>query len=128
MGAAAAGRSAGGRTDGLLGARQQPIWPALLRRGDPVSGDHRGRGLIKFAAGPWRRRAIKLALPALVAWSLVFTIESRTLKGRSLFDIDRHDINTIAAAAPRNALVFVAGAYWTSYANLSWPNAPPLDT
>ncbi|MFL5806855.1 MAG: glycosyltransferase family 39 protein, partial [Roseiflexaceae bacterium] len=86
------------------------------------------RGLIKFAAGPWRRRAIKLALPALVAWSVVFTIESRTLKGRSLFDIDRHDINTIAAAAPRNALVFVAGDYWTSYANLSWLNAPTLDS
>jgi 4-amino-4-deoxy-L-arabinose transferase-like glycosyltransferase len=86
------------------------------------------RGLIKFAAGTWRRRVVKLALPVLVAWSVVFTIEPRTLKGRSLFNIDRRDANTIAAAAPRNALVFVAGDYWTNYANLSWLNAPTLDS
>jgi 4-amino-4-deoxy-L-arabinose transferase-like glycosyltransferase len=85
------------------------------------------RGLIKFAACTWRRRAVKLALPVLVAWGVLFTIEPRTLEGRSLFDIDRRDADTIAAAAPRMALIFVAGEYWTNYANLSWLNAPTLD-
>jgi 4-amino-4-deoxy-L-arabinose transferase-like glycosyltransferase len=84
------------------------------------------RGLIKFSAGTWRRRAVKLALPVLVAWSIVTTIIPRTLQARSLFDIDRRDANTIAAAAPGHALVFVSGDYWTNYANLSWLNDPAL--
>jgi hypothetical protein len=29
---------------------------------------------------------------------------------------------------PRNALVFVRSDYWTSYAALSWLNAPALDS
>jgi 4-amino-4-deoxy-L-arabinose transferase-like glycosyltransferase len=85
------------------------------------------RGLIKFAAGTWRRRVVNLALPIMIAWSVVFTIEPRILKGLSLFDITRRDADTIAAAGPHNALVFVHGDYWTSYAALSWLNAPTLD-
>jgi hypothetical protein len=85
------------------------------------------RGLIKFAAGPWRQRAVKLALPLLLAWSILFTLEPRILKGIGLFDITREDANTIAAAEPHHALVFVHSDYWTSYATLSWLNAPALD-
>jgi hypothetical protein len=85
------------------------------------------RGLIKFASGPWRRRTVMLALPALLAWSMIFTLEPRILKGIGLFDISRHDAWTVVAAAPHNALVFVRSDYWTSYAALSWLNAPALD-
>jgi 4-amino-4-deoxy-L-arabinose transferase-like glycosyltransferase len=85
------------------------------------------RGLIKFAASTWRRRAVKLALPLLIGWSIFFTIEPRILAAIGLFDITRQDANTIAAAALHDALVFVYGDYWTSYAALSWLNAPALD-
>jgi 4-amino-4-deoxy-L-arabinose transferase-like glycosyltransferase len=85
------------------------------------------RGLIKFGSTTWRRRGIKLALPLLVAWSAIFTIEPRALKGRGFFDISRRDADAIAAAAPHHALVFVAGTHWTAYASLSWLNAPNLD-
>jgi 4-amino-4-deoxy-L-arabinose transferase-like glycosyltransferase len=85
------------------------------------------RGLIKFAASTWRRRAVKLALPLLVGWSILFTIEPRILAAFGLFDITRQDANTIAAATLHDALVFVHGDYWTSYAALSWLNAPTLD-
>jgi 4-amino-4-deoxy-L-arabinose transferase-like glycosyltransferase len=85
------------------------------------------RGLIKFSSGLWRRRAVMLALPVLLAWSIVFTLEPRILDGIGLFDITRHDARTIAASEPHNALVFVRSDYWTSYAALSWLNAPALD-
>jgi hypothetical protein len=85
------------------------------------------RGLIKFSSGAWRRRAVMLALPVLLAWSIVFTLEPRILQGIGLFDITRHDAREIAAVAPYNALVFVRSDYWTSYAALSWLNAPTLD-
>ena len=85
------------------------------------------RGLLKFSAGPWRMRAVKLALPALLIWSIVFTLEPRILQGIGLFDITRKDAQTIAAVAPRRALVFVRSDYWTSYAALSWLNTPGLD-
>jgi 4-amino-4-deoxy-L-arabinose transferase-like glycosyltransferase len=85
------------------------------------------RGLLKLGSTAWRRRAIKLALPLLVAWSVIFTIEPRALKGRGFFDISRRDADAIAAAAPHHALVFVAAPYWTAYANLAWLNSPNLD-
>jgi hypothetical protein len=69
------------------------------------------RGLIKFAAGKWRRRAVMLALPVLLAWSIIFTLEPRA----------------IAAAGPHNALIFVHSDYWTAYASFSWLNALTLD-
>jgi 4-amino-4-deoxy-L-arabinose transferase-like glycosyltransferase len=85
------------------------------------------RGLIKFAAGKWRRRAVMLALPVLLAWSIIFTLEPRALQGRGLFGISRRDANTIAVAGPHNALIFVHSDYWTAYASLSWLNALTLD-
>jgi hypothetical protein len=85
------------------------------------------RGLIKFASGAWRRRMVMLALPVLLAWSIVFTLEPRILKGIGLFDITRADADSIAADQPHNALVFVRSDYWTSYAALSWLNAPALN-
>jgi hypothetical protein len=85
------------------------------------------RGLIKFAAGKWRRRAVMLALPVLLAWSIIFTLEPRALQGRGLFGISRRDANAIAAAGPHNALIFVHSDYWTAYASFSWLNALTLD-
>jgi hypothetical protein len=82
---------------------------------------------MKFSTGTWRRRAVKLALPVLIAWNITFTFEPRILKSIGLFDITREDAKTIAAAEPRHALVFVRSDYWTSYAALSWLNTPALD-
>jgi hypothetical protein len=86
------------------------------------------RGLIKFGAttrlhrAP--RRVVQVALPLLLIYSIVFTIEPRLLEGIDRYRGARLHLDRIAAAHLDNALVFVRATIWTDYADLAWQNAP----
>lgn len=108
------------RSGGLYG-------PRYYSEGLPFLWITAGHGLIKFGSTKWPRRLIKVALPILILWSIVFSIEARFLQGLSLYDLNRNDTNIIASADIHHAIVFVATSYWTDYANLSWLNQPILD-
>lgn len=90
------------------------------------------RGLIKVSTTtrhtiqPRRapRRIVQLALPLLLAYSVVFIIEPRLLEGVDRYGGARLPLDRIAAARLDNALVFVRAAIWTDYADLAWQNAP----
>lgn len=85
------------------------------------------RGLIKLAAARWPRRLIFAALPLLIGYSAVFTIEPRLLDGADRYARLRVDVDRIAAARLKHALVFVRANYWIDYASLAWQNAVLLD-
>ncbi|MFN8597580.1 MAG: glycosyltransferase family 39 protein [Anaerolineae bacterium] len=85
------------------------------------------RGLMKFGATPWPRRVIKIALPILIAYSLVFTIEPRFLEAFDRYRAQRAHVDYIAAARLRNALVLVRASVWSDYASLAWQNAPQVE-
>jgi hypothetical protein len=85
------------------------------------------RGLVKLGALRWGRRGIKLALPVLLVWSIVFVTNPKFNEGRGRYDVTRRDTRIIAAANLHHALVLVRGDEWTDYANLSWLNSPGLD-
>lgn len=89
------------------------------------------RGLLKVSATPPRlhrvsRWIVQLALPLLLAYSIVFTIEPRLLQGFDQYGRDRLHLDRIAAARLDNALVFVRVTAWSDYAALAWQNAPVL--
>jgi hypothetical protein len=85
------------------------------------------RGLLKLAAGKWRTRLVRLALPVLLAWGIAFQIQPRFAEGRGLYGITGEAPAEVAAAGLRNALVFVRTGKWTDFANLSCLNSPWLD-
>lgn len=85
------------------------------------------RGLLKLAAGTWRTRLVRLALPVLLAWGIAFQIQPRFFEGRGLYGITGEAPAEVAAAGLNNALVFVRTGKWTDYANLSCLNSPWLD-
>ena len=85
------------------------------------------RGLLKFAAGKWRKRLVRLALPVLLAWGIAFQIQPRFAEGRGLYGITGEAPAEVAAAGLRNALVFVRTGKWTDFANLACLNSPWLD-
>ena len=86
------------------------------------------RGLIKLGATPRLHRAprriVQLALPLLLAYSIVFTIAPRLLASADRYGGARRRLDQIAAAHLDNALVFVRATVWTDYADLAWQNAP----
>jgi 4-amino-4-deoxy-L-arabinose transferase-like glycosyltransferase len=82
------------------------------------------RGLIKVCAFKWPRRLVYVALPLLIAWNVVFTIEPRFLEGFTRYRIGRADVNAIAAAELQHALIFVRAEDWSDYAHLAWLNKP----
>jgi hypothetical protein len=84
------------------------------------------RGLLKISMNQAPQRLVKIALPALIAWGLIFSLYPRFMEGRNLYDISRADARTVASAGLNHALVFVHQDYWTDYANLSWLNEPSL--
>lgn len=84
------------------------------------------RGLIKFGSTTWPRRLIKVALPFLIVWNIVFSIEPRFLQSFDQYRSARENIDRIAAAKLHHALVFVHTDIWTDYANLGWLNEPQL--
>ncbi|HZY40590.1 MAG TPA: glycosyltransferase family 39 protein, partial [Anaerolineae bacterium] len=55
--------------------------PRYYAEGLPFLWIIAARGLIKFGATKWPRRALQVALPLLLAYSIVFTIEPRLLQG-----------------------------------------------
>jgi hypothetical protein len=85
------------------------------------------RGILKFSAGKWRLLSLRLALPVLLAWGIVFQIQPRFLEGRGLYGITREGPNAVAAAGLQNALVFIRVRKWTDYANFAALNSPFLD-
>ena len=107
------------RSGGLYG-------PRYYSEGLPFLWLVAARGLIKMGSTPWPRRALKVLLPILILWTIGDT-EAHLLQGFSLYNIDRHDTNLIAAADLHHALVFVSTSYWTDFANLAWLNQPLLD-
>jgi len=84
------------------------------------------RGLLKVSAKPWPRRVVQLALPLLLAYSIVFTIEPRLLQGFNVYGQQRRHADRLAAAQLAPALVFVRAVAWTDYADLAWQNAPEV--
>jgi hypothetical protein len=70
------------------------------------------------------RRVVQLALPLLLAYNIVFTIEPRLLQGFEQYGQQRRHVDRIAAAQLGPALVFVRAVIWTDYADLAWQNAP----
>jgi 4-amino-4-deoxy-L-arabinose transferase-like glycosyltransferase len=86
------------------------------------------RGLIKVCAtpNPWPRRVVYVALPLLIAWNIVYTVEPRFLQGFAAYRSARRAANTIAQAGLDHALVFVRADHWYDYAELGWLNAPSL--
>ena len=82
------------------------------------------RGLIKFGSLTWPRRAIAIALPVLIGYSIFFTILPRFDKGRGFNNMTRHDIDVITAAGIHHAVIFVHADYWTDYGSLAWANPP----
>lgn len=85
------------------------------------------RGLLKLGDSRVPRVLIKVALPALIAWVIFFSLMPRFEEGRDLYDISREDARTIEAAGLTDALVFVRTEVWTDYARLSWLNEPCID-
>ena len=95
------------------------------------------RGLLKVCTvkDPWPRRfqdaprrVIYVALPLLIAWNIVYTLEPRFLRGFEDYRAARRALNTIAQADVHHALVFVRAPIWQDYTNLGWLNAPnPAD-
>jgi hypothetical protein len=100
--------------------------PRYYAEGLPFLWIIAARGLIKLSATAWPRRVVQFALPLLLAYSIVFTIEPRLLQGFEAYGEQRHHADRIAAAHLDNALVFVHAAAWTDYADLAWQNAPVL--
>jgi 4-amino-4-deoxy-L-arabinose transferase-like glycosyltransferase len=100
--------------------------PRYYAEGLPFLWIVAARGVLKFGVTKWPRRLIKLALPVLVAYSLVFTIEPRFLEGFARYRVQRADVDRIAAAHLQRALVFVRAGYWTDYGALAWQNRPQL--
>lgn len=82
------------------------------------------RGLLKISTNRIPLRLVKIALPALIAWGLIYSLYPRFAEGRNLYDISRADARTVVSAGLEHALVFVHHEYWTDYANLSWLNDP----
>ena len=85
------------------------------------------RGLLKLGRRRLPRVLIKVALPAVIAWGIFFSLRPRFGEGRDLYDISREDARTIQAAELTDALVFVRTEVWTDYARLSWLNEPSID-
>ena len=86
------------------------------------------RGLIKLCRVTWPRRVIYAALPLFVAWTIVYTIEPRFIKSFVEYRSARRDIDVIAQAHLRHALVFVHASVWSDYANLGWLNDVDVDS
>lgn len=107
------------RSGGLYG-------PRYYSEGLPFLWLVAARGLTKIGSTPWPRRVLKVLLPILILWTIGDT-EAHLLQGFSLYNIDRHDTNLIAAADLHHALVFVSTSYWTDFANLAWLNQPLPD-
>ncbi len=84
------------------------------------------RGLLKVGARPVGRVLVKVVLPLLVAWGILFSLMPRFEEGRGLYGITRQDARAIEAAGLTNALVFVHTEHWTDYASLSWLNEPSI--
>jgi hypothetical protein len=84
------------------------------------------RGLLKFAAGKWRLRLVRAALPVFLAWSIAFQILPRLIQGRGLYGIRREPVDAVAAADLHNALVFIRIRTWADYATFSWLDDPAL--
>jgi hypothetical protein len=86
------------------------------------------RGLIKVSATPRHavqlRRVVQAALPLLLAYNIVFTIEPRLLEGIAQYSGARRRLDQVAAARLDHALVFVRATIWSDYADLAWQNAP----
>jgi 4-amino-4-deoxy-L-arabinose transferase-like glycosyltransferase len=108
------------RGEGLFG-------PRYYAEGMPFVWVVAARGLIKFGATTWPRRSIKLALPVLFAWSIVFAIEPRFMQSFDLYRVERTGLDRIDASKLHHALVFVRTYLWTDYAGLAWQNAPQLN-
>jgi hypothetical protein len=68
---------------------------------------------------------VQLALPLLLAYSIVFTIEPRLLAGHT-YGLQRRHADRIAAAQLGRALVFVRVLAWTDFADLAWQNSPAV--
>jgi 4-amino-4-deoxy-L-arabinose transferase-like glycosyltransferase len=100
--------------------------PRYYAEGLPFLWIIAARGLLKVGATPWPRRIVQLALPLLLAYSIVFTIEPRLLEGFDLYGRERLHLDRIAAARLDHALVFVRVTVWSDYAALAWQNAPVL--
>jgi 4-amino-4-deoxy-L-arabinose transferase-like glycosyltransferase len=100
--------------------------PRYYSEGLPFLWIVAARGLLKFGATVWPRRLIKVALPVLILWGIVFATYPRMIDGFNLFNITRRDASLIATANIHHALVFVRSRYWTDYANLAWLNHPNL--
>ncbi len=100
--------------------------PRYYAEGLPYLWIIAARGLLKFSAKPWPRRVVQLALPLLLAYSIVFTIEPRLLQGFDRYGRERLHLDRIAAAQLDNALVFVRVAKWSDYAELAWQNSPQI--
>jgi 4-amino-4-deoxy-L-arabinose transferase-like glycosyltransferase len=109
------------RSGGLYG-------PRYYSEGLPFLWIVAAYGLIKFGSTSHKARLIKIVLIPLTLWSVFISTYPHMISGFSLYDLDRHDTNIIAAADIHHAIVFVATSYWTDYANLSWLNQPNLNT
>lgn len=84
-------------------------------------------GLLKVCAHTWVRRMVYVALPLLIAWNIVYTIEPRFIHGFADYRAERRAVNTVAQAQLHHALVFVNAQTWQDYARLGWLNAPQID-
>jgi hypothetical protein len=100
--------------------------PRYYAEGLPFLWIVAARGLIKVSARRWQRRVVQLALPLLLAYSIVFTIEPRLLEGLDTYGMQRRHADRIAAAQLGRALVFVRVLAWTDYADLAWQNSPTV--
>ncbi|MBI5567487.1 MAG: glycosyltransferase family 39 protein [Chloroflexi bacterium] len=100
--------------------------PRYYAEGLPFLWIIAARGLLKVSAATWSRRVVQLALPLLLAYSIVFTIEPRLLQGLEAYGQQRRSVDRIAAAQLAPALVFVRAVVWTDYADLAWQNAPEV--
>jgi 4-amino-4-deoxy-L-arabinose transferase-like glycosyltransferase len=100
--------------------------PRYYAEGLPFLWIIAARGLIKVSATPRPRRVVQLALPLLLAHSIVFTIEPRLLQGFEAYGEQRRHVDRIAAAGLAPALVFVRATIWSDYGDLAWQNAPVL--
>ncbi len=107
------------RGEGLFG-------PRYYAEGMPFLWIVAARGLSKFGSTKWPRRVVKVALPILTAWSIVFAIEPRFMQSFDLYRVGRTDVDRLNAANLHHALVFVHAYIWSDYGGLAWQNAPQL--